>query len=150
MLNGKVILVTGASRGIGRATAKLLAENGARVIINYNGSESTAKETVDELTAKGFEVSMFKADVSNEDEVKQLFLYVKEKYGRLDVLINNAGIMKSNLVPMTSTIEFQQLCDINCRGVFLCTRLFCAVLKLFIRIPVPPSHAQSSPHSCLE
>lgn len=124
LVKDKVILVTGASRGIGRATAKLLAENGARVIINYNGSESAAKETVDELTAKGFSASMFKADVSNEDEVKQLFLYVKEKYGRLDVLINNAGIMKSNLVPMTSTTEFQQLCDINCRGVFLSTRLF--------------------------
>ena len=124
MLDGKVIVITGASRGIGRATAKLLAENGARVIINYNGSESAAKETVDELTAKGLEASMFKADVSNEDEVKRLFLYVKEKYGRLDVLINNAGIMKSNLVPMTSTTEFQQLCDINCRGVFLSTRLF--------------------------
>ena len=124
LVKDKVILVTGASRGIGRATAKILAENGARVIINYKGSESAAKDTVDELTAKGFEASMFKADVSNEDEVKQLFLYVKEKYGRLDVLINNAGIMKSNLVPMTSTTEYQQLCDINCRGVFLCTRLF--------------------------
>ena len=114
LVKDKVILVTGASRGIGRATAKILAENGARVIINYKGSESAAKDTVDELTAKGFEASMFKADVSNEDEVKQLFLYVKEKYGRLDVLINNAGIMKSNLVPMTSTTEYQQLCDINC------------------------------------
>ena len=124
LVKDKVILVTGASRGIGRATAKILAENGARVIINYNGSESAAKETVDDLTAKGFEASMFKADVSNEDEVKQLFLYVKEKYGRLDVLINNAGIMKNSLVPMTSTQEYQQLCDVNCKGVFLLTRFF--------------------------
>ena len=124
MLDGKVIVITGASRGIGRATAKLLAENGARVIINYNGSESAAKETVDELTAKGLEASMFKADVSNEDEVKRLFLYVKEKYGRLDVLINNAGIMRNSLIMMTKTEDFEDVVDINCKGVFLCTRYF--------------------------
>ena len=124
LVKDKVILVTGASRGIGRATAKILAENGARVIINYNGSESAARETVDELTAKGFEASMFKADVSNEDEVKQLFLYVKEKYGRLDVLINNAGIMRNSLIMMTKTEDFEDVVDINCKGVFLCTRYF--------------------------
>jgi len=124
LVEDKVILVTGASRGIGRATAKLLAENGARVIVNYNGNEEKAKELVDELVGSSFEAVMFKADVSKEDEVKDLYDFVKERYGRLDVLINNAGIMKNNLILMTKADEFDQITNINCRGVFLCTRAF--------------------------
>ena len=124
LVEDKVILVTGASRGIGRATAKLLAENGARVIVNYNSSEEKAKELVDDLAGSGFETVMFKADVSKEDEVKDLYDFVKENYGRLDVLINNAGIMKNNLIMMTKADEFDQITNVNCRGVFLCTRAF--------------------------
>lgn len=124
LVEDRVILVTGASRGIGRATAMLLAKNGARVIVNYNGNEEKAKELVDELVDSGFEAVMFKADVSKEDEVKALYDFVKEKYGRLDVLINNAGIMKNNLIMMTKADEFDQITDVNCRGVFLCTRIF--------------------------
>jgi len=124
LVEGKVILVTGASRGIGRATAKLLAENGARVIVNYNSSEEKAKELVDELVGSGLEAVMFKADVSKEDEVKDLYGFVKENYGRLDVLINNAGIMKNNLIMLTKADEFDQITNVNCRGIFLCTRAF--------------------------
>ncbi|MDD4432046.1 MAG: 3-oxoacyl-ACP reductase FabG [Bacteroidales bacterium] len=123
-MKDKVIVVTGASRGIGRATAKILAENGGRVIVNYNGSETRARELVDELHTAGYEADMFKADVSKEEEVKALYDFVREKYGRIDVLINNAGIMKNNLVMMTKAEEFDQLIDINCRGIFLCTRAF--------------------------
>jgi len=124
LVKDKVIVVTGASRGIGRATAKILAENGGRVIVNYNGSETRARELVDELHTAGYEADMFKADVSKEEEVKALYDFVREKYGRIDVLINNAGIMKNNLVMMTKAEEFDQLIDINCRGIFLCTRAF--------------------------
>ena len=124
LVNDKVILVTGASRGIGRATAKILAENGAHVIVNYNGSEDAAQSLVDELTNKGFDVVKYKADVSNEEDVKGLFLFVKEKFGRIDVLINNAGIMRNSLIMMTKTDDFEKVVDTNCKGVFLCTRFF--------------------------
>ncbi len=124
LVKDKVILITGASRGIGRATAKILAENGSHVIVNYNSSENAAKELVDELATNGYVASMFKADVSSEDEVKKLFLYVKEKYGRIDVLINNAGIMKNSLIMMTKTQDFEKIVEINCKGLFLCTRFF--------------------------
>lgn len=124
LVKDKVILITGASRGIGRATAKILAENGSHVIVNYNSSENAAKELVDELATNGYVASMFKADVSSEDEVKKLFLFVKEKYGRIDVLINNAGIMKNSLIMMTKTQDFEKIVEINCKGLFLCTRFF--------------------------
>ena len=124
LVKDKVILITGASRGIGRATAKILAENGAHVIVNYNSSENAAKELVDELATNGYVASIFKADVSSEDEVKKLFLFVKEKYGRIDVLINNAGIMKNSLIMMTKTQDFEKIVEINCKGLFLCTRFF--------------------------
>ena len=124
LVKDKVILVTGASRGIGRATAKILAENGGRVIVNFNGNETKAKELVDELLSSGYDVSMFKADISKEEDVKAMYDFVKEKYGRIDVLINNAGVMKNNLIMMTKADEFDQITNVNCRGVFLCTRAF--------------------------
>jgi len=77
-----------------------------------------------ELHTAGYQADMFKADVSKEEEVKALYDFVREKYGRIDVLINNAGIMRSNLIMMTKTEEYTQLMDINCKGVFLCTRFF--------------------------
>lgn len=124
LVENKVILVTGSSRGIGRATAKLLAKNGARVIVNYKDSKEKAKELVNELEDSGFSAVMFKADVSNEDEVKDLYDFVKGNYGRLDVLINNAGVMKNNLIMMAKADEFDQIMSVNCRGVFFCTRAF--------------------------
>lgn len=130
LVKDKIILITGASRGIGRATARMLAENGAKVIINYNGNEEKAKELVDELTTSGYCANMYKADVSKEEEVQGLYDFVKDNYGRLDVLINNAGVMKNNLVIMTKTEEYDFMCDVNCRGVYLCTRIFA---KLMIR-----------------
>lgn len=124
LVENKVILVTGSSRGIGRATAKLLAKNGARVIVNYKDSKEKAKGLVNELEDSGFNAVMFKADVSNEDEVKDLYDFVKGNYGRLDVLINNAGVMKNNLIMMAKADEFDQIMSVNCRGVFFCTRAF--------------------------
>jgi len=124
LVEKKIILITGASRGIGRATAKLLANCGACVIVNYKNSEKKAKELVDEIASSGFKAVMFKADVSNEKEVKDLYDFVKGNYGRLDVLINNAGIMKNNLIMMTNADEFDQITNVNCRGTFLCTRAF--------------------------
>ncbi|WP_205804412.1 3-oxoacyl-ACP reductase family protein [Methanolobus halotolerans] len=122
MLSGKTVLVTGASRGIGRATALLAAENHAHVIINYNKGEDQAAELVDLLCKKGFHSSMIKADVSSEDDVKGMFKYIKENYSKLDVLVNNAGVMKNSLLALSNTELFNHTIDVNLKGMFLCTR----------------------------
>lgn len=122
MLTNKVVLITGASRGIGKATALLAAENHAHVIINYCKSEDAASDLVDEITKNGHSALMIKANVANEKEVKEMFSVIKEKFGRIDVLVNNAGIMKNNLLLMTRTEDFNDLVEINCKGAFLCMR----------------------------
>ncbi|MBC7085587.1 MAG: 3-oxoacyl-ACP reductase FabG [Methanomethylovorans sp.] len=122
MLDGKVLLVTGASRGIGRAIALLAAENHAHVIINYNKSENSAAELVSLIEGKGLSASMIKADVSSEKEVKDMFSWIKEKYSKIDVLVNNAGIMRNSLLAFTDTEIFDQTIGINLKGTFLCTR----------------------------
>ena len=122
MLTNKVVLITGASRGIGKATALLAAENHAHVIINYFKSEDAASDLVDEITKNGHSALMIKANVANEKEVKEMFSVIKEKFGRIDVLVNNAGIMKNNLLLMTRTEEFNDIVETNCKGPFLCMR----------------------------
>lgn len=122
MLEGKVMLVTGASRGIGRATALLAAKNHAQVIVNYQKNAEKAREVIEEISASNFSAVAFKADVSREEEVREMFKYIREQYGRLDILVNNAGIMKNNLLVMTKLHEYQNILDINCRGTYLCTQ----------------------------
>ncbi len=122
MLTDKVVLVTGASRGIGRATALVAAENHAHVIINYNKSEDRAAELVDLIRGKGLNASMIKADVSSEDDVRAMFESIKEDHSRLDVLINNAGIMQNNLLMLTNMELFDRTIGVNLKGTFLCTR----------------------------
>ena len=122
MLDGKVVLVTGASRGIGKAIALLAAENHAHVIVNYNKNEKSAAELVDTIHEKNLSASMIKADVSSEDEVKDMFSSIKEKHSKLDVLVNNAGIMRNSLLALTGTELFDHTIDVNLRGTFLCTR----------------------------
>jgi 3-oxoacyl-[acyl-carrier protein] reductase len=122
MLTDKVVLVTGASRGIGRATALLAAENHAYVIINYNRSEDKAVELVNLIHKKGLNASMIKADISSEDEIKAMFRSIKEEHSRLDVLVNNAGIMQNNLLMLTNMELFDRTIGVNLKGTFLCTR----------------------------
>ena len=122
MLTNKVVLITGASRGIGKATAVLAAENHAHVIINYFKSEDAASDLVDEMIKNGHSALMIKANVANEIEVKEMFSVIKEKFGRIDVLVNNAGIMKNNLLLMTRTEDFNDIIETNCKGAFLCMR----------------------------
>lgn len=129
MLKDKVILITGASRGIGRATALMAAENHANVIINYNESEDKATELADEIAKKGKHSKLIKADVSDENEVKAMFDQIKDQYNKLDILVNNAGIMKNNLLTMTSTESFEHIIDINLKGTFLCTRYASNIMR---------------------
>lgn len=129
MLDGKVVLITGASRGIGKAIALLAAENHAHVLINYNKDEKSAAELVDMLHEKSLSASMIKADVSSEDEVKDMFSSIKEKHSKLDVLVNNAGIMRNSLLALTNTELFDHTIDVNLKGTFLCTRYATNIMR---------------------
>lgn len=129
MLTGKVVLVTGASRGIGRATALVAAENQAHVIINYNKSEEQATELVDLIRGKGLNASMIKADVSSEDDVNSMFESIKEEHSKLDVLVNNAGIMQNNLLMLTNMELFDRTIGTNLKGTFLCTRYASNIMR---------------------
>ncbi len=117
-VKNKVIIVTGSSRGIGKAVAILLAENGATVIVNHSNSEFEANETVDYIIKKGGSALAIKADVSQKKEVVQLFNQTIEKFGKVDVLINNAGIMYNEFLKNNTQEEFTSLFDVNVRGVF--------------------------------
>ena len=121
-MNNKIILVTGASRGIGRAIAKLLAENNYTVIANYNKSFNEAKSLQDELNKKNIKIDIFKADVSKRDEVKELINFVLSKYGRIDVLINNAGIAQEKLFQDISDEDWNNVINVNLYSVFCVTQ----------------------------
>ncbi|PWV54464.1 SDR family oxidoreductase [Chitinophaga sp. S165] len=117
-LTNKVILVTGASRGIGAAIARKISSEGAKVIINYAGGKEAADGVVAELKAKGGDAIAIQADVSKSDDVRNLFDAAIAHYGRIDVLINNAGIMILKTIKDTTDEDFQRQFDINVRGTF--------------------------------
>jgi 3-oxoacyl-[acyl-carrier protein] reductase len=117
-LNTKVVLVTGASRGIGAAIAKKLAGEGAKVIINYAGAQNEAEQTVQAIKENGGDAIALKADVSKAVEVTALFDAAIAHYGRIDVLINNAGIMITKLLKDTTDDDFTRQFDVNVRGTF--------------------------------
>ncbi|GAB2561580.1 3-oxoacyl-[acyl-carrier-protein] reductase [Gracilibacillus alcaliphilus] len=122
MVNGQVVLITGASRGIGREIALTFARNGAKVVVNYSGSEGKAQAVVDEIIADGGEAIKIKANVSKEEEVKAMVKETIKTFGSLDVLVNNAGITRDNLLMRMSEADFDDVIDINLKGVFLCTK----------------------------
>jgi 3-oxoacyl-[acyl-carrier protein] reductase len=117
-LQQKVILVTGASRGIGATIARQLAQAGAKVIINYAGSKDAAEKLAGEIALAGGDAIAVQADVSKTGEVKNLFDAAIAHYGRIDVLINNAGIMITKLIKDTTDEDFTRHFDINVRGTF--------------------------------
>ncbi|MGG1574438.1 3-oxoacyl-[acyl-carrier-protein] reductase [Fictibacillus sp. NRS-1165] len=122
MLNGKTALVTGASRGIGRAIALELAKNGAKVAVNYAGSEAKAKEVVDEIRSMGQDAIAVQANVADSESVAGMVKAVIEEFGSLDILVNNAGITKDNLIMRMKEDEWDAVIDTNLKGVFLCTK----------------------------
>lgn len=117
-LTEKIVLVTGASRGIGATIALKLANAGATVIVNYAGGKEAAEKVVSNIKAQGGDAIAVQADVSKPGDVKQLFDKAIEKYGRIDVLVNNAGIMITKLIKDTSDEDFARQFDINVKGTF--------------------------------
>jgi 3-oxoacyl-[acyl-carrier protein] reductase len=122
MLTGKVALVTGASRGIGRAIAVCLAEAGADVVINYAGNEQAAQETASQVESLGRRVLLVKADVADSAQVEDMFKKTLEWFERIDILVNNAGITRDNLIMRMKEDEFDQVINTNLKGVFLCLK----------------------------
>ena len=118
----KVVLVTGGSRGIGRAIALKYAENGYNVIINYVSSKTDVIELEKEFSAKGIESLILKADVSNVNEVEGLVKNAIDKFGRIDVLVNNAGITRDGLLMRMKEEDFDRVIEINLKGTFLVTK----------------------------
>ena len=119
---GKAAIVTGASRGIGREIALLLAKEGARVAVNYSGSKDKADEVVQLITASGGEAFAIQADVSNAESVKVMVDQTIETFGSIDILVNNAGITRDNLLMRMKDDEWDDVININLKGVFLCTK----------------------------
>ena len=124
-MNYKVIIVTGASRGIGREIAKTLAENNHTVIANYNNSILYAEELKEELHKKGKEIDIFKADVSKRKEVQNLVNFALNKYGKIDILINNAGISSENLFTEISDDEWNRVINTNLYSAFCMSQEVC-------------------------
>lgn len=118
----KVILITGSSRGVGRATALEFAKEGGAVAVNFNGSKEKADQLVGEIKNSGGVAEAFKCDVSNEEEVKNLIISVVEKFGKLDILVNNAAIVFD--VPFfEKTVEqWTKTMSVNLIGAFLCSK----------------------------
>jgi 3-oxoacyl-[acyl-carrier protein] reductase len=121
-LEGKAALVTGASRGIGREIALELARNGANVAVNFSGSEAKANEVVDEIKKLGKDAFAIKCDVSNSEEVTTMVKETIDRFGKLDILVNNAGITRDNLLMRMKEDEWDDVININLKGVFLCTK----------------------------
>lgn len=122
MLEGKVALVTGASRGIGRAIALALAEGGADVAVNYAGSEQAAEDVVKAIEAMGRQAIKLQANVGQSEEVESMVKAVIERFGKLDILVNNAGITRDNLLMRMKEEEFDQVINTNLKGVYNCVK----------------------------
>ncbi|MEM1252887.1 MAG: 3-oxoacyl-[acyl-carrier-protein] reductase [Cyanobacteria bacterium P01_H01_bin.21] len=129
-MQDQVAIITGSSRGIGKAAALALAAEGASVVVNYARSSTAADEVVTEITNAGGSAIALQADVSKEEQVDALIKGTIEKFGRIDVLVNNAGITRDTLLLRMKPADWQAVIDLNLTGVFLCTR---AVAKIMLK-----------------
>jgi 3-oxoacyl-[acyl-carrier protein] reductase len=128
--DGRVAVVTGGGRGIGRAVAVRLANEGANVAISYRSNDATAEEVAEELRAAGALCEIFKGDVASPEDVYALFKGVGETLGRVEILVNNAGLTRDNLMMRMKVSEFDEVLRTNLKGTYLCTR---AALRPMIR-----------------
>jgi 3-oxoacyl-[acyl-carrier protein] reductase len=127
---GRVAVVTGGGRGIGRAIAARLAEEGANVAISYRSNDAAAEETAQKVRDAGAKCEIFKGDVASPEDVRALFAGVSDAFGRVDILINNAGITRDNLMMRMKEDEFDEVLRTNLKGTYVCTR---AALRPMVR-----------------
>ena len=118
----KIVLVTGAGRGIGASIAKRFASEGAEVIVNYSGNDEAAQKTVDEITATGGQAQKNKCSVNDSESVKVMIDEIIKKFGRIDIPVNNAGITKDGLMLRMTDEDFDRVIDVNLKGTFNCTK----------------------------
>lgn len=118
----KIVLVTGAGRGIGASIAKRFASEGAEVIVNYSGNDEAAQKTVDEITATGGQAQKYKCSVNDSECVKVMIDEIIKEFGRIDILVNNAGITKDGLMLRMTDEDFDRVIDVNLKGTFNCTK----------------------------
>ena len=130
LLEGKTVIITGASRGIGKRIAEVFAKQGANIAFTYRSSDEKAKALEDELSANGCKVKGYKSDASNFEAAQQLAVDVLEEFGSIDVLVNNAGITKDGLLMRMSEDDFDRVMDINMKSVFNMTK---AVLRPMLK-----------------
>jgi 3-oxoacyl-[acyl-carrier protein] reductase len=128
--DGRVAVVTGGGRGIGRAVAVRLAREGANVAISYRSNDTAAEEVAEKLRAAGALCEIFKGDVASPEDVDALFKGVGEALGRVEILVNNAGLTRDNLMMRMKESEFAEVLRTNLKGTYLCTR---AALRPMIR-----------------
>ena len=128
MLKDKVAIVTGGTRGIGRAIALKLADHGANIVINYRNSDKEAEELKSVLEGKGVKVLTVKCDISNFEDSKNLMDKCKEVFGKIDILVNNAGITKDTLIMRMKEEDFDNVIDVNLKGTFNCAKHASAIM----------------------
>jgi 3-oxoacyl-[acyl-carrier protein] reductase len=127
---GRVAIVTGGTRGIGRAIALRLAAEGANVAVSYRSNDDAAEETAEAVRAAGVACEVFKGDVASPEDVQALFKGVSDVFGRVDILVNNAGITRDNIMMRMKEDEFDEVLRTNLGGTYLCTR---AALRPMVR-----------------
>jgi glucose 1-dehydrogenase len=135
-LTGQRALVTGANSGIGAGVVKGLAEAGASVVVNYVSGEERAEQVVNEIVSKGGKAIAIQADVSNEQQVQQMFRRTIDEYGSIDILVNNAGLQQDSPFHTMTLAQWQKVIDINLTGQFLCAR---EAVREFLRRGVVPA-----------
>jgi 3-oxoacyl-[acyl-carrier protein] reductase len=128
--SGRVAVVTGGGRGIGRAIAARLAGEGAQLAISFRKDDAAAEESAEKVRAAGVKCELFKGDISSPGDVEALFEGVSDAFGRVDILVNNAGITRDNLMMRMKEEEFDEVLGTNLKGTYLCTR---AALRPMVR-----------------
>jgi 3-oxoacyl-[acyl-carrier protein] reductase len=121
-LKDRIAIVTGGSRGIGRAIALELAKRGAIVVVNYKGNAAAADEVINQIKADGGDGMVFQADVGDEEQANALIKAAIDAYGKLDILVNNAGTTRDNVIMMMKAEDFDSVIDTNLRSTWLCSK----------------------------
>lgn len=127
-IKDNVVLVTGASRGIGRELARKFAYEGTSVIINYRNNKEAADSLINEISQFNSKCSLFKADVTDKEDVKEMSSFIMKKYGKLDVLINNAGVCNDNRIQLMKLEQWNDIINVNLTGPFLCSKYFSKIM----------------------